>query len=451
MGSEYKNMLNSYDKATKKVRSTVNAIVDEASFVELDAFMGGSDELGEIRGEGVMCGLASIGGVDVAVFADNPDVFDGGISLRGAEKIRRLIDRAVESGLPLVSLIDTAGARVLEGVGALYGYGLILDGYAEAYGSVPVITVVKGRNYGMLSYLSGLSDLFIAYDKAQIATASPLLLSAAGGDCSSAKTHYEKSGAVTNIVGGDGELRELLIKVLGDLSSPVQDTADDPNRVCKKLTASSSVRDVLAEAFDAGSVVEIRGGIADNVVTAFARLCGVTTAVVGVDGKLTAKGASKITDFLNTASSFGIPVVNLVTSTGIVVDAHQEQCCLMRNISDMIYAYGNVQVPKIALVCGEAVGAAYSIFASKSSYDYTMAWDCASVTPLESAAAARMLYGDDIAKAKDQEKAEAKFAEVYAEDNSAVKAAEKGHFDTVLLPAHTRQYLIAALRVAAKG
>ena len=83
--------------------------------------MGGSDELGEIRGEGVMCGLASIGGVDVAVFADNPDVFDGGISLRGAEKIRRLIDRAVESGLPLVSLIDTAGARVLEGVGALYG------------------------------------------------------------------------------------------------------------------------------------------------------------------------------------------------------------------------------------------------------------------------------------------------------------------------------------------
>ena len=80
-----------------------------------------------------------------------------------------------------------------------------------------------------------------------------------------------------------------------------------------------------------------------------------------------------------------------------------------------------------------------------------MAWDCASVTPLESAAAARMLYGDDIAKAKDQEKTEANFAEVYAEDNSAVKAAEKGHFDTVLLPAHTRQYLIAALRVAAKG
>lgn len=452
MSSELNSLLGSYSSATKKVRSTVNAVIDENSFVEFDALMGGANELGEVKGEGVLCGLASVDGHDVAVFATNPEVFGGGISKRGAEKIARLIKRAIDAGMPLVSVLDTAGARVLEGVDALYGYGVLLDGFAEAYGNIPVITVVKGKNYGMLSYLAGLSDLFIAYEKAQIATASPLLVSASadGKEYSDAKTHYEVSGAVTNIVISDGELKALLTKALDEIDGDVCVTADSANRVCKGLSAKSNVKAVLKEAFDVDSVIEIRGGFATEVTTAFAKLDGITVAAVGVDGKLTSFGASKITDFLNTAANLGLPVVNLVSCTGVVVDAKQETRSLIRNLGDLVYAYRNVDIPKISLVCGGAVGAAYSVFASKSAYDYTMAWDSAAITPLESASAARLLYGEEIAKAKNPDAAEAKFAKAYAAENSALAAAEKGYLDTVLIPNHSRQYLIAALRTMIK-
>lgn len=452
MSSELNNVLGSYAAATKSVRDTVNAVIDENSLVEFDALMGGAIELGEIKGEGVLCGLASVDGHDVALLATNPEVFGGGISKRGAEKIARLVTRAIDAGIPLVSLLDTAGARVLEGVDSLYGYGVLLDSYSEAFGQIPVITVVKGKNYGMLSYLAGLSDMFVAYEKAQIATASPLLVSASadGKDYSDAKTHYTSDGAVTNIVKNDAELKTLLSKVLEEVDDCITVTTDSANRVCKGLSATSDAKAIIKEAFDAGSSIELRGGVAPEVTTALAKLDGVTVAVVGVDGKLTAKGASKITDFLNTAANFGLPVMNLVGCTGVIVDAHQETCCLIRNVSDLIYTYRNVSLPKIALVCGGAVGAAYSIFAAKSSYDYTMAWDTASITPLESSSAARLLYGEEIAKAKDQNAAEEKFAKVYAEENSALVAAEKGYLDTVLIPNHSRQYLIAALRTMIK-
>ena len=452
MSSDLKSVLDSYASATKNARKTIDAIIDANSFVEFDALMGGVNELGEVKGEGVLCGLASVGENDVALFATNSEVFGGGISKRGAEKIARLVNRAIDADLPLVSVIDTAGARVLEGVDALYGYGLIMDVFAKAYGRIPVITVVKGKNYGMLTYLAGLSDLFVAYDKAQIATASPLLVSASadGKDYSVAKVHYTSSGAVTNMVANDAELKDLLVKTLGAISDVITLPADDANRVCKGLSADSDVKAVLAEAFDAGSVIELRAGYVPSVVTAIAKLNGVTVGVVGVDGKLTAKGSAKITDFLNTASNLGLPVINLVSSTGIVVDAKQETCCLIRNVSDLVYAYANIDVPKVALVCGGAVGATYSVLASKTAFDYTMAWDSASITPLESSAAARLLYGEEIAKAKEQDKAEAKFAKEYADDNSALLAAEKGYVDTVLVPNHSRQYLIAALQTLVK-
>ena len=451
MSSGLKGALSSYASATKKVRQTVNSVVDENSFVELDAFMGGANELGQIRGEGVYCGLAAVGDRDVAVVALNPEVFSGGISKRGAEKIERLVKRACEASLPLITFIDSAGARVLEGVDALYGYDLILNAYSKAYGTVPVITAVTGKCFGMTAYLSGLSDLFVCTEKAKISTSSPLILTGDDTkDCSGAKNHYKTSGVVTNLVKDETELRGLIMTALEDLCDVVSYSEDDPNRVCENLSARSNVKDVLNEAFDAGSVLELRGGIAKEVTTAFAKLNGITVAVVGVDGRLTAKGAAKIVDFLNTADNAGVPVVDLVNSTGVIVDAHQETHCLMRNVSVMIYAYGNLGVPRISLICGKAIGAAYSVFASKTSCDYTIAWDVAVIAPMEKSSAAYLLYGKDIACAKNPAAAERKFAAGYSGENSAMRAAEKGYVDTVIVPNHSRQYLIAALQTMVK-
>ena len=452
MSTGLKSALGSGARVTKKVRAVVDSVIDEQSFVELGAFMGGANELGEYRGEGIYCGLATIDGRDVAVLAVNPEVFSGGISRKGAEKAAGLVRRACDAGLPLVSFIDSAGARVLEGVDALDGYDAILSAYCKAYGRVPVITAVTGKCYGMLTYLSGFSDLFIAVEKAGISTAAPLVISGEkGNDCSKAKVHYSTSGAVTNLVKDVSELRGLITDALARLCDGVGGTDDDPNRVCDDLKTSSGVRAVISSAFDAGSALELRGGIAREAVTAFASLDGITVACVGVEGKLTAKGAAKIADFLNTADNAGIPVVNLVACTGTVADAAEETGELIRNVGDLVYTYDNLDVAKITLVCGKTSGAGYTIFASRSACDYVIAWEKAAISPMESKAAAYMLYGKQIAKAKNAAVAERKFAKVYADDNSAMEAAEKGYVDMVIVPQHTRQYLIASLRAMIKG
>ena len=131
----------------------------------------------------------------------------------------------------------------------------VLKLFARINSHVPLITVVKGKNYGMLSYLARMSTLCIGYDKAQMSTTSPLLLSATNGgkDCSSV-LDVAKFGSFTNIVKNDAEAKSLITNTLNLLCYPDVDTDDDANRVCKGLGKASSMSSVVKEIFDKGTI-----------------------------------------------------------------------------------------------------------------------------------------------------------------------------------------------------
>ena len=113
----------------------------------------------------------------------------------------------------------------------------------------------------------------------------------------------------------------------------------------------------------------------------------------------------------------------------------------------MMYALNVASIEKIAVIVGDALGAAYVAFAGKSVYDYVAAWDSAKIGMLDGTQSARLVYGDQIAKADDVSLAEKQFAETHENDNmAAVCVAEKGFIDNVIDPDFTRQYLIAALQ-----
>lgn len=448
MGKELSSILSAYDKVTGKVKGTLKNILDDQSFVELDALIGGANEFGEYKGEGILSGIASINDYYVAVIATNPEVFDGGISKKGACKIARTIDRAIAQNLPIVSFLDTAGARILEGVDALSGYAKVLSSYAKANCEVPVFTVNCSKNYGMLAYLSGCSDLFIAYESSKIAPTSPALLSANskdGADKSDAKSVAAYDGSITNIVKNDAELKELLCKALS-LYAGISDSTDDANRVCAKIATMKKASDVVGTIFDQGSVLELRSSYATEAMTALAKLDGEACAVVYIKDKLTQNSASKISELIRIAECFEFPLITLVDSTGVVVDGAKEQSLLSNSISNLIISYAKSSCAKISLVTGSAIGIAYSIFASKQTSDYSFAWEKANVAPLDGAQAARLFYGNEIAKLGGDDAAAKKFAKVYEDENTVFTAAEKGCFDNVILPEHSRQYLIAALK-----
>lgn len=446
---DWKKLLDETTAKKKSVMQFIDSFIDQASFVETDVLLKTVTPLGEAAGEGVVGGFATVDGTQVAVFATNPEVLKGSIGSAASKKITRIVQNAIKAGAPVIAVLDTAGARFAEGVEAVEGYASILGAYAQAYGTVPTIAVIKGNNFGMLGYLAAFSDVVVAMDKAVMSTASPLIVSAkagVGAETVGTTQAHAADGLYSAVVKNEKELKDILVKTVGYLTDPVREPSDDPNRVGKPK--SNEPKAVIAEVFDKGSFTEVKGGCAPEIVTGFARLNGCAVGVVAGNGnRLSAEGANKVTELLTTCASFDLPIVNLVDCVGTVVDVQAEHGSLIREVGNMIFAYARTEVPKFAVVTGSAIGAGYAAFAGKNVCDYTAAWNTAKIGIVESTAAAELLYAAEIAKAKDKAKAEAQFAQTYADENqSAAVAAAAGYIDNVIEPSQTRPYLIAALQ-----
>lgn len=442
------------DDASVSVRKTVDAIVDSQSFIESDRFVRSQTALGDAVGEGVISGFATVNDVQVGIFAINGEVLKGGIGKANSVKITKCVANAVKTESPVIGIIDTMGARFSEGIEALEGYGAIISAFSSAYGIVPTILVIKGHSYGSLSYLSAMCDFTICYDKSVTATTSPLILVAGTNkDEKSVGTSeaMASSGVASIVVKSDEEASSAIKNLLDLLCDGIVAPADDGNRVCKGLGNGAKAIDIISEVFDANTFVEVKKEFATEVITGFARLNGISVGIVANnaevnEGRLTADGADKITELLNTCESYALPVINIVDSKGAVNCA----CCqgkLIRNIGDMLYGYNVISGAKVALVTGNAIGLGYIAFASKSVCDYVIAWENANIGVMDSVSAAELVYADDIAKADDKEKATATLATSYAEENTcAVVVAEKGYVDNVINPNFSRQYLIGAVQ-----
>ena len=437
------------ETATKEIMKTVSAIVDENSFVETDKFICGNTDLGEAVGEGVVGGFANFLSVRVGLFATNPNVLMGSIGKANANNIVKIIDSSVKAGLPVVAVLDTQGARFGEGIDAMEGYAEIFAALSDAYGIVPTVTAVKGSDYGLSSYFCAVSDLCVAFAGAQIATSSPLILAGNGKDdpakICTGKLLGETSDVVTNVVANEKELKTVISSFLSAVTEPVKQTADNPNRTAK-AAALKKCDDMLKEIFDANSKFAVREGYAKEVYTGFARMDGIAVGYVAIDGKLTKEGAGKITELLNTCESFSLPVINLVNCDGAESSSASDGATI-RAVSDMMFTFNSLSVPKLALVYGNAIGLGYTAFAAKSNVDYSVAWTDAKIGTVSGEAAAQLLYADEISKAKNKAQAAAKLATAYAEENLLAPAvAKKGYLDNVIEPALSRPYLIAALQ-----
>lgn len=441
-----------------EIYELINSITDESSFVETLTLVQGKSSLAEASGEGVVSGFATIDDVQVGIFANNFDVMSGSIGKKSAKKISKCIEDSIKMNVPVIGILDTSGARFGEGIKAMEGYGEIIKNINQAYGVVPTVMVIKGNDFGMTSYLASCCDCCIAFENARIATSSPLILAATTkvdqAKVGTTAVHAEQSGLISAVVENGEQLRTKIVDVLNYLLEPVMDSEDDPNRVCAGLNASSKMDEIVSEVFDKNSFMELKASYAKEVVIGFARLNGISVGVVAnnseVSSRLTARGARKISDFLSTCVSFGLPIVNLVDCEGAESNLSSENDSLIRDISDMLYCYNVCSNAKISVITGKAVGLGYVAFASKRSFDYTIAWENAYIGMLDSTATANLLYADEIAAASDKVKAEAEFAKTYAEENgSATVVAESGYIDNVIVPSLTRQYLIAAVTMYA--
>ncbi len=447
---------NQLEKAAESVIKLIGKITDEQSFVECDRFIYSDSSLGACVGEGVVSGFASVNGENVALFATNPAVLKGSIGRRGAEKIAKTVNNAVKTGSPVIGIFDTSGARFSEGIEALEGYGKIIKAFSDAYGAVPLICIIKGNNFGLSSYLTSICDVCIAYDKSSLATASPLILAAkADKDIKTVGTAaaHSKSGVYSLTVKSDAELKSAVFNILGLIDDPVLEPSDDPNRVAASLTCGVKAAALINEVFDQGTFIELKKDFGASAITGLARLNGMSVGVVASNadidnGRLGADACVKISSLLSLCLSHNIPVINLVNSKGSAVSLAEENGALIRETADMMFLYNQMPQAKIALIYGEAIGSAYVALAGKSTVDYSLAWPCANIGAVDGAAAAELLYSDQIAAAENKEAAAEDFAQSYCEENTnALTVSKFGYIDNVIEPALTRQYLISAVQI----
>jgi acetyl-CoA carboxylase carboxyltransferase component len=467
-----------HGKGKLTARERIERLADAGTFDEVDAYIThrhtdfGLEEK-RFPGDAVVVGLGRIDGHKVALAAQDFTVIGGSFSEAQAQKVCKVLDLAIASGVPFVFLNDSVGARIQEGVWSLAGYSELFWRNTQASGVIPQISVMLGPCAGGSVYSPGLTDFVIMTEGiSHMFITGPRVIETVTGEevdletLGGAQTHATVSG-VAHFVAGDEEealalTRKLLSYLPANNAAPPRRVAatDDPGRADPALDRlvpaeggqSYDIREAIVRVFDLDSFFEVQARFARNAVVGFARLDGEVVGVVAnqpawLAGVLDIDASDKIARFVRFCDAFNIPLVTFVDCPGFMPGTVQEHGGIIRHGAKIVYAYSEATVPKLCVVTRKAYGGAYIVMSSKYiRTDLVYAWPTAEIAVLGAEGAVNILYGKKLKQAEDPEALREAFIEEYGQKfGSPYTAAASGHVDDVILPSETRRRLIAAL------
>ena len=458
----------------------LEALFDPGSFVEIDTFVTHRTEsfgMGEKRipGDGVVTGWGRIDGRPVAAFAQDPTVFGGALGEAHAEKIVKIMEVAARTGIPLVGLNDSGGARIQEGVVSLGGYGEVFHRNVRYSGVIPQISVILGACAGGAVYSPAMTDFVIMVrggsqmfitgpDVIRAVTGEDVTFEALGG----AETHSTLSGVAHLVAGSEREALALARRLLSYLPGnnleeppPAPPVAADEARAeeLERLVPSDpnqpyDIREVLDRVLDPGSLLEIFPNWGANLITAFARLGGHSVGVVAnqpkvLAGTLDIAASEKGARFVRTCDAFNVPLVTFVDVPGFLPGTQQEYGGIIRHGAKLLFAYSEATVPKLTVIPRKAYGGAYVVMCSKHiGGDYNVGWPQAEIAVMGAEGAVNILFRREIAAAPaaEREATRRKYVQEYSREFlNPYLASERGYLDDVIAPRETRGRLLEAL------
>ena len=439
------------------VRKKINALVDPESFAEFDSYSFSENEFyqGNVGGEGVVTGTATINDNLVFVVAQNAAVLSGGITDANCKKIAKCQQKALRASAPLIYMLDTRGVAVGEGVNVLEGIATVLAGSNALKGECTQIAVTTGDVLGSFALLAANCDFHFVVGNACATYASPLVISAAsgkklnaaeiGGAASAAKT-----GAVT-FAASDLESVQCTIKQILDTLPAYNgevETMDDFNRATPSLNEKACAKCMIEATFDKDYFVEMNAAFAPEVKTGLARLGGTAVGALVFDGgekgvELDFNNVAKIKEFVYFCDENELPLVVLVNTLGIKAELNTALSPIMKEIANLSYALYNLSTPVINVVYGKAVGLGYTLFASKAlGADYSYAFATAKISLFDEVKGAMI----ELAGVNEQnhDAAEEKYAD---ENQDPFNAARNGYIDDIIEPQFVRARLIESLQI----
>jgi acetyl-CoA carboxylase carboxyltransferase component len=404
----------------------------------------------------------------VCVAAYDFTVMAGSMGMTGEIKVTRLRELALSKRIPMVWLLDSAGARIQEAVGSLFaGTGHLFREEAVMSGVVPQVAALMGPCAAGTAYIPALADFVpMVSGRGSMALAGPHLVRAAIGEdvtqeeLGGARVHCRKSGVGDLEVASGQECLERIKQYLSYFPShceapppvrPVSDPVDRCEDALLDVLPDSNRKpydmyDVIRLIVDDGEWFDLKPKWARTVITCLARMGGRPVGIVAsqprhLGGILDNDSADKAARFVNLCDAFGIPLVFLVDVPGFMVGTKVEQAGIIRHGAKMLHAVASATVPKITVVLRKAYGAGYYVMNGRAfEPDLIVAWPSAEISVMGAEGAAEILFRDAPNKAE--------MVEAYRGLIDVYVAAGNGMIDDVIDPRETRPTIIRALRVA---
>ena len=453
----------------------IHTLLDDNSFVEIGAAVtkrSTNFNMQEISvpADGVITGYGVIDGNLVYVYSQDCNALGGSIGEMHAKKITGLYDLALKVGAPVIGLIDCAGLRLQEATDALAGFGELYLKQTMASGVIPQISAIFGTCGGGVAISANLSDFtFMSEKDAKLFVNSPNALDGnytAKCDTGAAKFQAE-AGNVDFTGADDSDVLNQIRKLISILPSNNEDDAsfeectDDLNRTTDAFGAEIlDPAKALADLSDNSFFMEVKKEYAQDMVTGFIRLNGMTIGAVAnrkavlneewkeeksFDGTLTANGCYKAARFVELCDAFNIPVLTLTNVNGYKATTCEEKA-IANAAAKLTYAFANATVPKVNVIVDKAYGSAYISMNSKHiGADMVFALPTAQIGMMDAKSAVQIMYSSEIGKASDAAALVDEKAALYQTlQSSAQAAAERGYVDSIIDPVSTRKQLIYA-------
>jgi acetyl-CoA carboxylase carboxyltransferase component len=405
-------------------------------------------------GDGVVGAAGRVAGRPVFSYAQDASFAGGSLGTAHADTILRVMQLARRSGAPVVGFIESAGARMQEGLAALGGFGKIFSENVALSGKVPQISIITGVSAGGGCYSPALTDFVMMVEGSSMFLTGPGVVREAIGEdvtideLGGTRVH-ERNGVCDLVAASDldaAELARALLYYLGPPVAPVPAPVRDPGASVRGNPRQVyDVREVVRSIADAGEFLELAPRFARNMVTGFCRIEGQPVGVVAnqprhLGGVIDSIASEKAARFVRTCTSFGRPLVVLVDTPGFMPGTHQESEGVIRHGASLLRAFAEASVPRLTVVLRKAYGGAYITMNSKDlGAHLTFAWPQAELGVMAARQAVGIIHRRELKAMPESHDA---LAARYADEHlGAWKAARNGFIDEVIEPADTRARL----------
>jgi len=453
------------------VRERIERLVDPGSFAE-EALLANWEQEG-LGADGVVTGLALVGGRRAALMANDPTVKAGSWGPKTVEKILRVQERALKLGVPLVYLVDSAGARITDQVQMFpgrRGAGRIFYNQVRLSGQVPQVCLLFGPSAAGGAYIPAFCDVVIMREgNASMYLGSPRMAEMVIGEkvtleeMGGAKMHTGVSGCGHFLAATDEDVIDLARRYLSYM--PVNWREGPPAAPPADPASTSSIGDIvpadenqifdmreaLDALLDADTLLEVHARWAKELITGYARLDGRAVGIVANQpnekgGVLFVDSADKAARFIQTCNAFNVPLLFLADVPGFMIGTAVERQGIIRHGAKMISAVAEATVPKISVIVRKAYGAGlYAMAGPAFEPDCCIALPTASIAVMGPQAAINAVFYNQVQAIEDPEEREKFVAEKrheYAEDIDILHLGSELVVDAVVQPEQLRAELI---------